>query len=65
MSKKVKELRRPLKGRQLAGVCKGLADYLRVDVVVIRAVFVLLLLPGGFPGLFPYLLLWIVIPEKE
>jgi phage shock protein C len=65
MSKKMKKLRRPISGRKLAGVCAGIAEYLGVDVVVTRAVFILLLIPGGFPGLLPYVLLWIVVPEKE
>ena len=65
MSKKIKKLRRSTKDRKIAGVCAGIADYFGVDVVVTRAIFILLLIPGGFPGLFPYLLLWIVIPEKE
>jgi len=65
MSKKIKKLRRSTKDRKIAGVCAGIADYFGVDVVVARVIFILLLIPGGFPGLFPYLLLWIVIPEKE
>ena len=65
MKKKIKKLRRPQKGRSLAGVCAGLAEYLGVDVIVTRAIFILLLIPGGAPGFIPYLLLWIVIPEKE
>lgn len=48
----------------IAGICGGLAEYFNIDPVIIRFLFVLLLLPGGFPGLVPYLILWIVVPEK-
>lgn len=48
----------------IAGVCGGLAEYLHVDPVIIRIVAVALLLPGGFPGLLPYIVLWIVVPEE-
>ncbi len=61
----IKKLRRPVKGRKIAGVCLGIAEYLSVDVIAVRAIFLLLLLPGGLPGLLPYLVLWLVIPDKE
>jgi phage shock protein PspC (stress-responsive transcriptional regulator) len=60
-----KKLRRPKKGRVLAGVCAAFANYFGIDVVFIRLVAVLLLLPGGFPGLVPYVLCWLVIPSEE
>lgn len=65
MATKVKKLVRPMKGRMIGGVCIGLADYLGIDVTVIRIIAVLLLLPGGMPGLIPYLILWIVIPSSD
>lgn len=46
----------------IAGVCGGLATYFNVDPVIIRVIAVILLLPGGFPGLIPYLILWIIVP---
>lgn len=48
----------------IAGVCGGLAEYFTVDPVIIRVIAVVLLLPGGVPGLIPYLILWIVVPEQ-
>jgi phage shock protein C len=48
----------------IAGVCGGLAEYFAIDPVIVRLIAVVLLLPGGFPGLLPYLILWIVVPEK-
>ncbi|MCP4416757.1 MAG: PspC domain-containing protein, partial [Chloroflexi bacterium] len=29
-----------------------------------RLLFVILLLPGGLPGIIPYLILWIVMPRR-
>lgn len=59
----MKKLVRPRKGRKLGGVCVGLANYLGIDPTVVRVIFVFLLLPGGAPGLIPYLILWLVMPE--
>jgi len=61
----VKRLTRPKEGRVIAGVAKGLADYFSIDVTIVRAIFLLLLLPGGLPGLLPYIILWIVIPSEK
>ena len=64
MAKKVKKLVRPKDGRVIAGVAMGLANYFDVDVTVIRLLWVFLLIPGGLPGLLPYLICWIVIPSQ-
>lgn len=48
----------------IGGVCGGLANYLRVDVSVVRIVFAILLFGGG-SGFFIYLLLWIFLPSKN
>ena len=48
----------------IAGVCGGLAARFGLPAFIIRFIFVLLLLPGGFPGLVPYLILWFVMPTK-
>jgi len=48
----------------IAGVCGGLAEYFAIDPVIVRLIAVLLLLPGGLPGLLPYIIFWVVVPEK-
>jgi phage shock protein C len=48
----------------IAGVCGGIAEYFNIDPVLVRIVAVILLLPGGFPGFLPYVILWIVVPEN-
>lgn len=59
-----KRLYRSKKERMIAGVCGGLAEYFNIDPVIVRLVAVLLLLPGGIPGLIPYLLMWVIVPEN-
>ena len=48
----------------VAGVCGGLAEWTGISVFWFRLAFLLLLIPGGLPGLLPYFILWIVIPRK-
>lgn len=62
---KNKKLELPKKGKKIGGVAQALANYFDVDVTLVRVVWVLLLLPGGFPGIVPYLLLWLVVPEEN
>jgi phage shock protein C len=57
-----KKLYRSRTDRMIAGVCGGLATYFNVDPVIIRVIAVILLLPGGFPGFIPYMVLWIIVP---
>jgi phage shock protein PspC (stress-responsive transcriptional regulator) len=48
----------------VAGVCGGLGEFFDISPVWFRLAFVLLMIPGGLPGLLPYLILWIIIPRK-
>lgn len=61
----MKRLVRPKKGRMVAGVAMGLANYFNVDVTFVRLIWVLLLIPGGIPGILPYIICWIVIPSEK
>ena len=65
MSMKQKKLLLPKKGKKIGGVSQALANYFEIDVTLVRVVWVLLLMPGGLPGILPYLLLWLVVPEEE
>jgi phage shock protein C len=49
----------------VGGVCGGLGAFFGINPFWFRLLFVILLLPGGLPGLVPYLILWLVIPAKE
>ena len=47
----------------LAGVCGGLGAFFGISPNWFRALFVLLALPGGVPGLLLYILAWIIMPR--
>lgn len=57
-----RRLFRDTDGIMLGGVCMGLSTYLRMDVAILRILFVLLGLFTGF-GVFLYIILWISIPK--
>jgi phage shock protein C len=59
-----KKLVRPRQGRMVGGVAIGLANYLGIDVTIVRLIWVFLIIPGGAPGLIPYLIMWVVMPEE-
>ena len=50
--------------KKLAGVCGGLAEYFGLDASIVRIVWLLCVLFGGF-GLLAYLIMWIVMPEQK
>ncbi len=56
-------LYRPYNGRMVFGVCAGIAEYLNVDVNVIRIVFAVLTLIGG-AGIPVYIAGWLLVPEE-
>ena len=58
-----KKLYRDTKNEKLAGVCAGLADYLKVDATIIRLIWALLILCAG-TGLLAYIVCALIIPEK-
>ncbi len=60
----MKKLYRSRTNRKIAGVCAGLAEYIKIDPTIIRVVFFILLIPGGFPGFIPYVILWILVPVE-
>lgn len=61
----MKKLIRPKQGRKVAGVAQGMANYFGVDVVAVRLIWAFLLIPGGLPGLIPYIICWFIIPSEE
>ncbi len=59
----MKRLYRSTTHRVIGGVAGGLGEYLDIDPVLVRILFVVALLAGG-TGLFAYLIAWIIIPEQ-
>lgn len=54
---------RPRLGRKIAGVCAGMAEYLDLDVTLVRVVWLLVAIMTGV-GFLGYLIAWIVMPEE-
>ena len=57
-------LRRSRQDRVVAGVCGGLAEFFGISTFWFRLAFLIALIPGGVPGLVPYILLWLIIPSR-
>lgn len=61
----MRRLIRSRRDRTIAGVCAGLADYFDVDVVFVRAAWVVFsIVPGAvIGGVLAYIAAWVLIPE--
>jgi len=60
-----KRLMRSRADRKIGGVCAGVAQYLDLDISLVRILwFFITLACGVFPGLVAYILGWIIIPEE-
>jgi phage shock protein C len=57
-------LYRSRRHRIVAGVAGGIAERFGLPVWVIRLVWLILFIPGGVPGLVPYVLCWIFIRSE-
>jgi phage shock protein PspC (stress-responsive transcriptional regulator) len=69
-------IRRPARGRMLAGVAAGISQHFNIDVTIVRIVFAVLTIVGftglayfgGIPlflgGIPLYLACWLLIPEE-
>jgi phage shock protein PspC (stress-responsive transcriptional regulator) len=56
-------LRRRATNRVIGGVAAGIADYMNIDPVLVRAIFVGLVVFGG-AGVLLYLGAWLLIPVQ-
>lgn len=65
MSDSSHKLRRSRHNRIIAGICGGLGEFFGIPAFWFRLLFLILLLPGGIPGLLPYFILWIVVPKER
>ncbi|HVN07797.1 MAG TPA: PspC domain-containing protein [Patescibacteria group bacterium] len=59
-----RRLVRSVTDRKLGGVCAGLAEYLGMDVSLVRVLAAVSIIFYGI-GLVAYLVAWIVIPEEQ
>lgn len=62
---KTKKLYRSDENKILAGVFGGLGEYLSIDPVILRLIWILIFIfTGVIPGLVAYILAVVVIPKK-
>jgi phage shock protein C len=62
-SSRRKKLERSRTDRKIAGVCGGFAEYFEMDVTLVRIIWLMLALFGGW-GILGYFTAWIVMPEQ-
>ena len=60
-----KKMERPRTGRMLAGVCAAIANYVNIDVTVVRIVYTLCTIFTVFSGAIVYFILMLLIPEEK
>ena len=49
--------------KKIAGVCAGIANYLEIDVTVVRILFLIALICGSF-GFWAYIIVWAIAPKQ-
>ncbi len=55
---------RSRKGRMIAGVCAGAAEYFSMDVTLVRVIVAVFTVITGGAGALAYLAAWAIIPEE-
>lgn len=50
--------------KMVGGVCAGIADYMNLDPTIVRVIWILMVILGGF-GVLLYLILWLVMPKAK
>jgi phage shock protein C len=59
-----KVLVRSRKGRMVAGVCAGIAEYFGADVTLVRVAVAAIAVITGGAGALAYLVAWAIMPEE-
>ena len=59
-----KILVRSRKGRMVAGICAGIADYFGLDVTLVRLIVAVVSVVTGGTGVLAYLAAWMIIPGE-
>ena len=59
-----KVLVRSRKGRMVAGVCAGAAEYFGTDVTLVRVIVAVVSIMTAGAGILAYLAAWVIIPEE-
>lgn len=65
MNTNYKQLKRSRTNRVVAGLCAGMGEYLGIDPVIVRLLFVLGFFVGGHFGIvLLYIIMALIIPEE-
>ena len=65
MAQSGRPLMRSRSNRMIAGVCGGLADWFGWDPTLVRIMYVFVsVFSAAFPGIFAYIILWIIMPQE-
>ena len=64
MASEPKKLYRSRSSRMISGVCGGLAEYMNIDPLVVRLIFVITAIFGASIGFWVYIIMWIAVPEQ-
>lgn len=59
------KLRRSRTNKYIAGIAGGMAEWMGISSFWVRLFWFILLLPGGLPGIIPYVIMWIIIPKED
>ena len=59
-----KKLVRDIRNKKIAGVCAGVANFFGMDVTLVRIIWLVLVLAGSI-GLWPYIILMLLLPKSE
>jgi phage shock protein C len=59
-----KILVRSQKGRMVAGICAGIADYFGLDVTLVRVIVTVVSVFTAGTGVLAYLAAWVIIPGE-
>ncbi len=55
---------RPRKGRMVAGICAGIAEYCGLDVTLVRVIVAVVSVLTSGLGALAYLAAWAIIPDE-
>ncbi len=59
-----RRLERDTSNKMIAGVASGVANYFNLDPTIVRVLWAVTIVLGGF-GLIVYVIMWIVVPEAR
>ena len=61
----VKKMERPRSGRLLVGVCAAIANYVNIDVTIVRVIYTLATIFTAFCGVIVYFIMALLVPEEK